>query len=62
MRPAKGRGYVLLQVFAPEGPPIELLHSPAYSEPLMDWLLSHRAELSDLLGCAVEIEDWGSDY
>lgn len=62
MQRAKGPGFVALEISAPKGSPVAVLHSDSYSEPLLSWLVLHRAALSSIFGCAVEIENWGSDY
>lgn len=62
MRPAKGRGYVALEVSAPRGPTTMVFCSSTYSEPLLQWLAAKRHAISSICGCEVEIEDWGSDY
>ena len=62
MRPAKGRGYVALELSSSQPPSVMILCSSTYSEPLLQWLVSHQGVLSSVLGISTEIEDWGSDY
>ena len=62
MRPAKGRGYVALEVSSAQGPAAMVFCSSTYSEPLLQWLASNQKSISDICGCQAQVEDWGSDY
>ncbi|HAL22900.1 MAG TPA: hypothetical protein DCP40_09260 [Stenotrophomonas sp.] len=61
MRPAKGRGFITLFVRTDSGRMLDVLGSDTFDQTALDGLLGQRAPLGELLGCALDVEDWGYD-
>ncbi|AWH24726.1 hypothetical protein [Stenotrophomonas sp. YAU14D1_LEIMI4_1] len=61
MRPAKGRGFITLFVRTDDGQMVDVLGSDTFDQAVLDGLLGQRAPLGELLGCALDVEDWGHD-
>ncbi|AWH16978.1 hypothetical protein C1922_06420 [Stenotrophomonas sp. ZAC14D2_NAIMI4_7] len=61
MRPAKGRGFITLFVRTDDAQMLDVLGSDTFDQAALDGLLGQRAPLGDLLGCALDVEDWGYD-
>jgi hypothetical protein len=63
MRPAKGRGWVVLEANTQETQgPVPLLQSTYFSSEAMMWLLQHKSQIEALTGCSMAVNDRGSDY
>ncbi|MBK0024733.1 hypothetical protein IAE57_01015 [Stenotrophomonas sp. S48] len=61
MRPAKGGGFITLFVRTDNAQMLDVLGSDTFDQAALDGLLGQRAPLGELLGCALDVEDWGYD-
>ena len=61
MRPSKGSGFITLFVRTDNAQMLDVLGSDTFDQAALDGLLGQRAPLGELLGCALDVEDWGYD-
>lgn len=61
MKRAKGSGFVTLYVRTEEARMVDVLGSETFQQETLDGLLAQRDALGELLGCALDVEDWGFD-
>jgi hypothetical protein len=63
MRPAKGSGFVYLDVLCqPQQRWLNLLQSPFYREDAVNWLKEKKSQIESIFRVLLTMFDRGSDY
>jgi hypothetical protein len=63
MKPAKGKGYVALDVWLQNGDrAVSVFEAGVYNPDAFLWFLSQKSKFEEILGQPIEVRDLGSDY